>query len=746
VPLIDGFVHPALLAGAALASVPLIIHLLNRQRYKPMPWAAMRFVLAAYRRTRRRARLENLLLLLLRMAVIALLALAISRPFTGSRSPLAGLAESRRDVVLVLDASASTGYRAGVESVYERIVARAKEIALELDGARDDRVRVLVAGAQPRLVAWRRPDEALSVIATLDAPADEPLDLAAALGEVVRFAQEDTQHSERSSLEIRLLTDLQKRSFEAAPGEGEDKDDAPALVEQLDALSKLGARVLVEDLGPGEAVPPNLGIDAVETVSPILGAQATCEIAVSVRNFGDAPRSGVRVSLTVGEDQRLPFRPIDIPAHGSAKATFPVVFPTSGAHALHARIESDRLAFDDVRSEVVLVPPPTRVLLVDGEPAGEIEADEVGYLFAVLDPPRGDEILGGSGASPFEPRSIEPHDLRDEQLDLADFDVIVLANVESVPADVVERLERWTAAGGALIATLGKRVDAAGYNARLHRADGSGLLPVELGSRAAIARRDGYFRAREFQLDHPAFSFFADQAWRPLLTEVPIYEMFTSTPDENARVLAWLDDDARSPLLVEKSYDRGKTFVWTTSIDPEWTRLPESPKTLVPLVHEWFRHAADPSAPPRNVGVGAAIVAEVETFPRNPSLVLPDGARRALETEPEPIGPGLWRVAALGATERAGIYSLEIEGANPEPFAAQADAAEGDLERVAPAELASLHPALELVGGDARAEREQDDEASTKGELWRGVAIACFVALVLETLWAAWLGRSRRIA
>jgi len=222
--------------------------------------------------------------------------------------------------------------------------------------------------------------------------------------------------------------------------------------------------------------------------------------------------------------------------------------------------------------------------------------------------------------------------------------------------------------------------------------------------------------------------------------------MFTSTPDENARVLARLDDDARSPLLVEKSYDRGKTFVWTTSIDPEWTRLPESPKTLVPLVHEWFRHAADPSAPPRNVGVGAAIVAEVETFPRNPSLVLPDGARRALEAEPEPIGPGLWRVAALGATERAGIYRLEIEGATPEPFAAQADAAEGDLERVAHAELASLHPALELVGSDARAEREQDDEASTKGELWRGVAIACFVALVLETLWAAWLGRSRRIA
>ena len=55
--------HPAF--GALLASVPLLIHLLNRQRHRPLEWAAMKFVLAAYRKTRRRAQLENLILLLL---------------------------------------------------------------------------------------------------------------------------------------------------------------------------------------------------------------------------------------------------------------------------------------------------------------------------------------------------------------------------------------------------------------------------------------------------------------------------------------------------------------------------------------------------------------------------------------------------------------------------------------------------------------------------------------------------------
>ncbi|MCC7011502.1 MAG: BatA domain-containing protein [Planctomycetes bacterium] len=740
----EGFVHPGLLIGTTLAAVPLVIHLLNRQRYKPMPWAAMRFVLAAYKKTRRRAQLENLILLLLRMAAVALLALAIARPFIGERSPLAALAQSRRDVVLVLDASASTGYRADVESTFEALVERAKELVLELDGARDDRVRVVLAGARAKLIAWRRPDEALSVLATLSAPSDEGLDLAAALGEVVRLVEEEAGGAGTTALEIRLLTDLQRRNFAVELPEGGVEGAAPVLTQQLEALAKFGARVRIEDLGPREPLAPNLGIEALELASPLLGPGAACDVAVSVHNFGPTVRAGVRVTLVVDEDQKLPYRPIDVPARGSAKAVFPVVFATSGPHVLTARIEADRLAVDDSRVQVVSVPAAVRVLLVDGEPAPEIENDETGYLAAVLDPPRDDEVLAGSQSAPFEARVIEPHELRDPSIDWSRFDVLVLANVDGLSNDVVEKLERWTASGGALILTMGKRVDAQNLNARLFRPDGSGLLPAELGGRVALPRRAGYHRVRDFALDHAAFAFFTDERWRPLLTEVPIYEFALSRPSSNARVLAHLDDDLASPLLIEKSYDRGKVFLWTTSIDPEWTRLPESPRTLVPLVHEWLRYAARPSTTPRNVAVGGALVVEVESFPRNPSVLDPQGGRRPLESEPEPLGPSAWRVTALGSSERAGLYRIEFEGAESEPLAAQFDAREGDLERLGAGEIAALHPVFELQDDGARSsgdEREQPEPA--KGELWRGIAIACFVALVAETLWAAWLGRRR---
>jgi hypothetical protein len=744
--LFDGFVHPGLLVGMALAAVPLVIHLLNRQRYKPMPWAAMRFVLAAYRKTRRRAQLENLLLLLLRMLGLALLALAISRPFTGDQSPLAALAQSRRDVVLVLDASASTGYRPDVQATFERIVERAREIVLELDGGRDDRVRVIVAGARPRLVAWRRPDEALSVLSTLSAPTDEPLDLAAALGEVVRLAEEDGQGARASALEIRLLTDLQRASFEPATAlSNEDGPRAPAVREQLDALAKLEARVLVEDLGPSEAIPPNLAITSIEPLSTVLGAQAPCDVAVSVRNFGAVARNGVRVQLSIDVDTKLPFRPVDVPALGETKAVFPVVFATPGPHVLTARIESDRLATDDARAHVLVVPPPVRVLLVNGEPKPEIENDEVGFLQAVLDPPVDDEVLAGGAARPFEPKVIEPHELRDPALDLASVDVVVLANVDGLPAESIERLERWTAEGGSLILTLGDRVDSATFNQRLSRPDGSGLSPGELGGRIALARRDGYHRVREFALDHPAFALFVDERWRPLFTEVPIYEFRVARPQEGAKVLARLDDEGGSPLLIEKTYDRGRTFLWTTSIDPEWTRLPESPRTLVPLVHEWLRYAGRRAELPRNVGVGGALLAEVDAFRQKVEIVSPEGRRRPLDGEPAAAGALKRRVTALGATERAGVYRIAADGATPEPYAVQLDTRESDLARMEPQALATFHPALVVSSARDSSGEDPDEPAPARGELWRGIAIACFAVLVFESLWAAWLGRSRRV-
>jgi hypothetical protein len=759
--LFDGFVNPGLAIGAGLAIVPLIIHLLNRQRHRPMRWAAMRFVMAAYRRTQRRARMENLLLLLLRMGAVALLALAIARPFAGERSPLAGMTETRRDLVLVLDGSASTGYREQLEGVFEKTVARAREIVLGMDGGRGDRVRLILAGAWPRLLSWRSPEEALDLLGTLSSPTDEALDFGAALGEIVRYAEEDAAGTGQAGLEVRVLTDLQRNSlspsFDAPEQEGAETaangsptPSAARTLEQLDRLRELGLRVLIEDLGPPLETPPNLAITAVEPTSPLLGPGTSTDISVEVANFGPNLKVGVRVWIEV-DGQRQPHESLEVPARGRARAVFPVVFRTRGAKQLLAHIESDRLPADDVRALVLTVPPAVRVLLVNGAPsADDIEQDEVGILEVVLQPPQSDDLTPPA-QSPFVVTTVEPRQLSATEFDFSEYDVLWLANVASLAQGTVLKIEQRVAAGAALIVSLGNRVQRQTYNSRLFRPDGSGLLPAELLENVAVASRDqNYFRAHEFDETHPVLSFFADERWKPLLTEMPFFEFAGTRPLADARVLARFDDSDESALLIERSYDRGRVFLFTSTIDDAWTFLPRFPRTLVPLVHEWLRYAGRPEEPRRNVAVGHALEALVEKIPSKLTLTLPDGSRRTLPGEAQPGGQGIWRLPAVTDTQRAGLYQIEVEVASSAlplsvPFAVQIDPREGDLDRLAPAEVAAIHPGLVLVGSNANERNGREDDGPQKGELWRWLAGLCLAFLVGESLWAAWLGARRRL-
>ncbi|MBL8860512.1 MAG: BatA domain-containing protein [Planctomycetes bacterium] len=739
---IGGFVNAGLVAATALAVVPLVIHILNRRRHKPLRWAAMRFVLEAHRKTRRRVRLENWLLLFLRTAAIALLALAVARPFSGEAGLLSGITETRRDLVLVVDGSASMGWREGVETSFERAVARSRELLRGLSGPRGDRALVVLAGGYPRTSPWTSPEAAAQILDAF-APTEEPLDLAAALSEAVSSAQRENALGARGALEVRLLTDLQRRSFlPAGPPEGREP-----LTEALDRLHELGVRVLVEDASTAPTRPQNLGIAALGPAARVLGPLAATDVRVEIRNFGPETRSGVRVALEV-DGERRPAQIVDVPAQGRAEAVFAISFARAGEHTLRARVEDgDKLPLDNQRAHVLSVPPPLRVLLVNGAPGAVLEEDEVGYLRAVLEPPIDDG--GGIGrAAPFEPRTILPEELGTTAGDPQAYDVVWLANVESLPAAAVERLEAWVASGGALIVSLGDRTDPASWNARAWRADGSGLLPAEIGTRTAVrSRAQSWQRVKSFVEDHPALVFFADPRFQPLLTEVPVYEFFTTRPVPGARALATLDDAASSALLVERAYDRGKVFLWTSTIDPAWTRLSQSPATLVPLVHELLRHARASEGTPRNLPVGTPIAAEVGTFPRGVTLVRPDGSRRALEGEPQAAAGGRWRLPLVQGrdVETSGLYRLETEGAGALSFALAIDPAEGDLERLAPAELSGVHPALSAVLTGQDDERGSDADAPRRGELWRALAGLCLAFLVLESLWGAWIGRRRRV-
>ena len=764
---IEGLVNPALAAGAALASVPLIIHLLNRRRHAPLDWAAMRFARAAWKKIRRRTRFENLLLLLLRMAAIALLALALARPFASGGGPLASLTENHRDLVLLIDGSASMDYRLALSSVWEETRDRARELIDELDGSSGDRVHLYLCGESPRLLSDRTPEEAAALLSTLESPIAERFNLEVALQRVIADLDERRLIDPSAVNELVLLSDGQRSNFLSNEG--------AAAKSALDLLVERQLTLRVEDIptratGRFSANPSNLTLSSLSALDPFesrirtagaaptLRAGGDAGFLVTVRNSG-AERRSVRVALEVDGERKTAKR-IEVPALGELEVRLDINLSSANGssalagsaaveggvfHSVEAVLESDNLPIDDRRSLVVFSPGTIEVLVVNGDPRPELADDEVGYLIAGHTP-MGDSLKTQAGGAPFHLTTYSADafaiGVSAGTIDLSRYPVVWLANVENPAPGWVSKLEDHIATGGTLVLSLGDRVTAARYNERL----GAGLLPVRLEERLAVAsRRDAFWKPRIEAPEHPALSFFSDERFEMFFTEVPFFELFGSVPREGARVLATLNDQGPgrpgSPLFVERDYGDGRTVIWTSSIDADWNLFAESPVSLIPLTHEICFGAAKPAGPSRNLAVGDSLSAELPFFPEAPLLVRPDGSSLGIATDAEEssdsrFGPGSWLLDHMAILGTPGIWRLRTSSGTDDPFAVSMNAEEGNLERIASNELMGLHPAL-VAARDSEDSANTGDE--TGGELWRGFLLLVLACLVGEALWAGHL-------
>ena len=116
------FLNIIMLGGLAAVAVPIIIHLLNRRKFQKVVWAAMRFVKTSVERNQRRMRVEDMILLVLRCLLLALLAIALARPaFKSGGADLLG--QSKVTAVVVLDNSASMGTTDGTASRFHTVAS-----------------------------------------------------------------------------------------------------------------------------------------------------------------------------------------------------------------------------------------------------------------------------------------------------------------------------------------------------------------------------------------------------------------------------------------------------------------------------------------------------------------------------------------------------------------------------------------------------------------------------------------------
>jgi len=727
------FTNPFLLGGMALASLPIIIHLLNRRRFKQMEWAAMDFLLKAAVRNRKRVRLENLLLLILRTAIVVLLILAVARPFTKSQDALASIfgSEGATERIIVLDDSHSMRAGQGNRSAFDVAKQLTRKLITRLYEERsDDRITLILAsdprgGVEGGQSVAAASENAMRLAARIERlkPSDGVLDVAATIDGVLEMLGEEDKR-----LALDIVSDFRRRDWTDADGVM-----AAPVTEAMKRFTERGEIRLVD---VGSSPVNNMGVVELESRDRAVVAGVPTMFVARIKNHGPDPVDGRKVQVTFQfGDTRLD--PVwlegTLQPGETAEVTQEFTFRERGPVVVQARLPTEVLPGDDTRRLVVHVRKSMRFVLVDGESDPEAYRGESDFLAAALMPP-------GNVVSGIEVEIVPEQAFHERLLDTADG--VFLLNVYRLPAERLKALEDYVRGGGGLVFFVGDQVDPAVYNASFYgKGDeaGKGLLPLFLLEEEG--RSDNYVTMAPPDLDHPAIRFL--RGMNELVFRTVIVRRFIGArlqARDDARVLLRWTDANGSPALAEKAYGKGRVMLWTTSADMEWADLPRS-LLYVPLMHELARYIVKPDPTDTTKVVGAPIELRFDpsAMQRMAQIVPPaelGGSALPLGLAPDPQDK-LKFLFRYDRTPVAGVYTMRLKSPQGEdrtqPYAYNVDPDEGDLRLADRKTLVrmnrvSLHRASE--------ESILDTDESDRTEFWKSLMYALLACAALETVLA----------
>ncbi len=651
-----------LLWGLA-ACMPIIIHLLSRRKYSEVTWAAMEFLIAALRKNARRIRIEQLILLLVRVAILVLLGIALADPIF-SLFPTLGSSlgtSGQTHFVLVLDVSYSMDYRVGERSRFEL----AKELAMQVvdDSRQGDGFSLILMGDPPQAAIADAAFDSQDVLEEIDGlrlrhgGANLPMTLSE-IDQVFKQTAED--HARLTERKVCFFTDLGRTTWNDVNSED--------CRERLGRLAD-SATLLLFDVGQQETQNLTATMLSVKDVLVTVGREVTVES--EVQNLGSRDQTEGRAIFLI-DGQQVHSEDILVPAGDRLAISFRHAFQTPGEHQIEMRLTDDPLLIDNHRWSSVPVRESIDVLCIEGRQGA---ARFVAYA---LEP-------GGSSRPRVRPQVRLENALLEE--DLSRFDCIFLCNVGRFSREEAGALFGYVKAGGGLVVTLGDQVQTHSYNDQLGgESSGRRVLPARLGE---IAPEAQYF-FDPLQYRHPIIAPFADHERSGLLT-TPVWKYVQVEPYDAASAQIALAFQNGDPAIVEQRVQRGRSILLTTATSPDsvdrstdpptpWTAMATWP-SFPPLVQEMLALAVRRQGDSRNLLVGEPIDASIRSAAANVPLTVesPDGETQRVQVRIVDESSE-W---VYDDTMWSGIYTAEYGPPvdTTERFAVNVNTRESNLER-----------------------------------------------------------------
>jgi len=274
------FTNPFLLWGLFFAAVPLAIHLINLLRHRPVEWGAMEFLLTAYKKHRTRMRMKELLLLLMRMGLIALLVLMLAGPIV--RSVLPGSGKTHH--IVILDDSFSMMDRLGETSVFENAKDSIGQLVEDLTQQGGIHDLTLLRTSQSR-EGTRQTDihaqrVSRSFLETFSVETLEPSFTSGGMGDALRYVRELVPETDGDSQILYVISDFRTRDWKTAP----------ELAAQMEELVRAGFRIRMIDCASSSHA--NLGVSSLKPLEGTQAAGVPLLLSAHVTNFGQSAVNG----------------------------------------------------------------------------------------------------------------------------------------------------------------------------------------------------------------------------------------------------------------------------------------------------------------------------------------------------------------------------------------------------------------------------------------------------------------------
>ncbi|MHB8899908.1 MAG: BatA domain-containing protein [Thermoguttaceae bacterium] len=714
------FVSAAFLLAAVAGAIPILLHMINRQQAKKLPFSTLRFLRISAEKTRRRKRIHDVLLMLLRMAVLILIAIGLAEPTVTTLGSFWGSGASA--VAIVVDNSASMGLIDQGRPRFETAREAARSVLNEL--ADGDQVALLLTGG-PEFAEQGRVQRAQDRIRQMLDQAEvsyERADLAMRVQEARKLLEAaDSKHRQ-----IFVISDMQELSWQGLEEAAKAAAKAAGKGAGGKADAEKGVEIPLIFIDCHRNPKPNVGVSGLELSAPVPVAGLPVGASVEVFNASSVPQKRL-VELYIDGAKEATSPELEIAPAGRMKHDFQFAFKRGGTHRGEVRlVGEDGSGYDDQRYFSMEVDQGIPVSIVKSQRHEISYLEETFYLEQALAPERS----GGGWA--LRTTVLTADELRSEPL--SDYKVVFCVNLEAPDAESAQRLRSYVAGGGNLFWIAGDNVDPAAYNA-MNQAAGGQLLPAPLVDVRLPSGQDDRDSWHIASLDktHPATAPLLEPA--SMYRSVLVYKLLRldTAAVPGTRVLARLDDG--EALLAQARVEQGSVTLLGTSAHVGWSNLPLRPIFLPLLARLTFDLAGAEQARHRALAGSPLVLPLDEANAVTVEVRPPSGAM--IRRESRPVKGGAGQEFVYADTHGVGIYTLQLlNTARPATIAWSVNL---DAEEIDPATIGHEEIRKRLGGTPVVFADDPEDLSSMfrklrEGEsLWEFVLAGVLLALVFET-------------